>query len=246
MTQKILLAGDSWACGEWSALDRDQLELSNLPLINHAGLYQYIQDHTSAVVASVADGAQSNSSQLARIRQYISNHTVDLIIWFQTDPLRDCVNCCNPQEFWQDKSRLDLFLLAEQQYIHATYGALNDLGIPVYCIGGCWPLANLDAYSRLIPVIPSVIAFLCDQDPQPLPLSVLCPQWSMRHVPGDPALVEYLTEQFSSLDRWKMLLATESSQASKYFIPDGCHPNRLGHLRIFDHLVNLGLLKRNK
>lgn len=238
-SQHILIAGDSWSVGEWSRQGADQ------PIL-HRGLEQYIQERTHHTVSNVGQGSSSNTAQLTRIRHYVSNSTaVDKIIWFQTDPLRDCPHLHNPTQFWQDKTNLGQFLSQAQTYLTAVYSELNQLGIPVYCIGGCWPLGDLRLYTNLIPIIPSGVEFLAGADGKPLPVRVLCAQWDLSHVPADTALVNYLSEEFDSMDRWDQLLHnTHNSHARKYFVPDSRHPNRLGHELIFDLLAQQGVFGR--
>lgn len=240
MSQYILIAGDSWGCGEWSGLPMHQLKKQQLPVINHLGLEQFISENTSHRVHNLSVGGHNNSVQVKRICEVTQTDNIDKIIWFQTDPLRDCKNLQSPKEFWDDKQTLKEFVQCQKTYLESSYHSLNQLGIPVYCIGGCFPLdlQLISNYSNLIPLIPSLVSFLCPQESS-LPISSLCISWTTTHVPTvDCQLVDFLTYEFKLLDDWLLLCNNQLTSAFKYFVPDCKHPNRLGHEQIFNLLID--------
>ena len=74
---KILIIGDSWACGEW---DFEQK-------LAHEGTTHYIRD-AGYEITSLAKGSASNSKQLDKLEDH---RDTDICIWFLTDPLREVV-----------------------------------------------------------------------------------------------------------------------------------------------------------
>jgi hypothetical protein len=77
---RILIAGDSWGCGEWAIFGRK---------VAHLGLQTYLTEY-GCEVTNVSVGGYSNKDSINSIKnKLISTYTCDSIIWFQTDPIRD-------------------------------------------------------------------------------------------------------------------------------------------------------------
>ena len=56
----IIIAGDSWACGEW-VIDKEQL--------SHGGLYQYLHDHGYPVI-NLGTPAGSNAQTINKLNHF--------------------------------------------------------------------------------------------------------------------------------------------------------------------------------
>jgi len=84
---KIIVAGDSWAKGEW---DKNSRTNEN-NVVAHGGLQQYLtEDGHEVIDASL--GGQSNLAILSLIRQKLdANENIDYIFMFQTDPMREII-----------------------------------------------------------------------------------------------------------------------------------------------------------
>jgi hypothetical protein len=78
MSRKIIITGDSWAMGEWTDFK-----------LTHRGLEQYLLDAGHSVV-NVADRGIGNQAALTALEiELIKQESIDCIIWFQTDPMRE-------------------------------------------------------------------------------------------------------------------------------------------------------------
>ena len=78
---KILIGGDSWGCGEWGYTN-------GIYNVLHKGVEQYFLDDGHSV-KNTSRGRSSNNDSIIRIKNELDEST-DYIIWFQSDPLRDC------------------------------------------------------------------------------------------------------------------------------------------------------------
>ena len=78
----ILIAGDSWGCGEWDLLPNGKY------CVTHKGIEQYFIDNGD-IVTNISIGGGTNQNSVFQLQQQLSNMTFNCIIWFQTDPLRD-------------------------------------------------------------------------------------------------------------------------------------------------------------
>lgn len=211
---KIIIAGDSWGVGEW---DRAPDRVTHI--INHQGLEQYFKD-TGYNVINLSKGGYSNTQSIAPLPK----ESDSVIIWIQTDPLRDL----RPYDRFKEKFQSYQTLLdIQKELLTTTYSILNKLG-KIYCIGGCSKL-DLDLikeFENLIPIIPSVPEFLLPNYIHP---KIWFSDW-----------YELVDRQFD-IDSIDKLLYNKKIQDSladswEYFQPDGKHPNRHGHKKIFEYL----------
>lgn len=267
----ILIAGDSWGCGEWSASHEvtitawlkkyqelrgvgwpeqittkeefDQLpvdirkELSHfgypewafvqqnyIKSVLHPGLAQYLIEYGHNVV-NVSKEAQSNSYAIDQIKsQDISKF--DLIIWFQTDPLRDLFPY---KTFAIDYTTYESLINKQNQLLTESYTQFNSFNKKVLCLGGLSKLnlQLIQSFENLVAAIPSIPEFLL---PNFRHFEIAFSDW-----------YDLVDRQFS-LDDLDKLLYNKKLQDSmdKYkdlFWPDGAHPNRIGHKKIFEYLI---------
>ena len=75
----MIIAGDSWACGEW------QIGSGIFPLCVHKGIEQYAIDE-GMKVRNLSRGGDSNQDQVNIVAN--SNVYNEKVFWFITDPLR--------------------------------------------------------------------------------------------------------------------------------------------------------------
>jgi len=209
---KILIGGDSWGCGEWGYVDGKYCVL-------HTGLEKYLTDdgHT---VKNTSKGRSSNNESIQRLTT-----DCDTILWFQSDPLRDAkisVNSFNEIE----KLNIDLLL--------DNYHALNDLGSKIYVIGGCGKinLQMISQFSNLIPLIESVPQFLYPQFNHP-DIWISDFVWDHLYNTLNNNLLSHL------LERKKIVDSLHFGEYAEYFQPDGRHPNRLGHYKIYEYIKSV-------
>ena len=268
----ILIAGDSWGCGEWSSTrgfmlsawaekydtlrgndwpkqvstkkEFDQLsvnirkELTRFGIPNwnvvhqdhirqrvlHPGLAQYLTEYGHNVV-NLSKGGESNSYAIEKIQaQDLSKF--DLIIWFQTDPFRDL----HPYEtFTVDYTTYKSLIDKQNQLLLETYNQFNSFNKKILCLGGLSKLnlKLIQPFKNLVAAIPSI--------PE-----LLLPDYQHAEI----AFSDWYTlidRQFS-LDDLDKLLYNKQLQDSlidykDLFWPDGFHPNRVGHKKIFEYLI---------
>ena len=223
---QIYIGGDSWGCGEISG------KISpGVTRLAHRGIEQLFKDSGHNVNNSSQVGVSNSMSVAALAQSLYAGPLPDYVFWFQTDPLRDLVpyeeNFKNKYSTYQqliDKSRLQ---------ITDTYRTLNELGVTVYCLGGCSKLYVdiMSQYSNLVPLVPSVTQLVIPDYPHP-------ELWQSGWIVGHERQFSIDELDLIIADREAQLLlnSNESSLYVKYFQPDGQHLNRLGHRFLFNFL----------
>ena len=216
---KILIVGDSWGCGEWG-LDPHSKKYTVL----HKGLEQYLIDF-GCTVTNLSVGGCSNDSIFRTLKEQIQ-FSYDVIIWFQTDPLRNLRPYLENLEIF--KKEKDDFILVHDELLDLTYKKFNSLNTPIYCLGGTTRL-DLDLmkkYSNLHPVIPSIAEFFGDVQVRIWPSSWVQEFASKYEKIFTESLLNYLYSECNI------------NLSVKWFYPDGGHPNRAAHEKIFECLKN--------
>ena len=234
----IMIMGDSWALGEWGGRDTAQGYR-----VLHPGTEQYLRS-AGHIVRSVANGGSSNWAQVDRMSPHHayqqsphsphSAHDTEVIIWFLTDPLRDCASlqCQIPeawQEYWSLQDRLMRASLADMARLYP--------GRRILLVGG---VAAVPAWvSREFPqfhvVVTSLLHWLIPQAPRWL-LTALCRAW--RYGDCDRRLLDHWErcEMQGANFGWRAEHRTDSAE-HRWFWPDGAHPNRLAHRRLTEELI---------
>lgn len=214
----IVIAGDSWGCGEWGEHPEKGYSLL------HQGIEHYLKNLGLNVVNLSLPGG-SNSFATYRLSNF--NLTVnDKIIWFQTDPIRD-LRPYNTN-FTNIIKNYDSFIKEQNSLLDSTYKKLNDLNISICCIGGCSKLnlVLLQKYNNLIPLIPSAIQFFYPDYNHP---DIWTSEW-----------INYITANctldFIEPQKLKQDLLYEN-EYSEFFYPDGKHMNRKAHKVLTDYII---------
>lgn len=145
----ILIAGDSWACGEWGGTD-------SAYTVTHGGLAQYLrEDNCSAIHLGKPNGY--NAETAARITNFLDYNPdypaqIKYIIVFQTGWDRDIpfVNSNSLRSYFESGYSVGKHILIE-----SFYQKLSDISvkynIPVYLIGGCSDALYLENFSKDYP-----------------------------------------------------------------------------------------------
>ena len=225
----ILLAGDSWGCGEW--LDA---EIHGRNILSHKGIEQFLQDVGHDVVNASKTG-ESNKVVTDRLIDALSKKQFDYIFWIQTDPLRDLrPNYFHPLSTLRT---VDDFNQLGNKLLEPNYDKLNSLSTPIYCIGGLGKL-NLELMKdrhNLIPLIPCVVELIIENY-QRYPLAFS--DW-LDDIPKDFEEFDELIRLKHEYDRW-----FTDEPFKTFFYPDGVHPNRKGHEKIFEYIQDNVLTKK--
>lgn len=225
---RVLIAADSWGCGEWKVFGRE---------IAHLGLELYLTEY-GCTVTNISVPACSNIDSINNIKNKLVDNTYDIIIWFQTDPIRDL----RPYEDHQAEFALhiDDFLKLQKTLLDRNYNNLNNLGPKIICMGGCSDIdmSVISKYSNLNPVIPSIVEFF---DCKSHPLWVPGSRWLHdRGITISESIVDFMMQHDK---RWfqGIRFGTDDNLDKKWFFPDGHHPNRHALKKIFEYLIDLKL-----
>lgn len=209
--EKILIAGDSWGCGEWG--------FENGHGVKHTGLEHYLTEY-GCTVYNVSLGGGCNKDSVDRITSSVKSLTLDKIFWFQTDPMRD-LRPYDPAVF---PKSINEIINCQQQLLNKTYADLNSIGSKIYCLGGVTRLhSSIVSYSNLITVIDSIVELFGAKS-----IDVWVSDWIQYDNLFSPELIEDLY----SIPNPKTILP------QYWFYPDGYHPNRFAHQKIFEHILN--------
>ena len=205
----ILIIGDSWGCGEWSS--------DNPYRVTHTGLEQYLTD-CGCNVTNLSKPGGSNKDMIRVLEATISVYNPHFVFWFQTDPMRD-IRPYSQETFPKSSSEL---IERGRELLETTYAELNDIGIKIHCMGGVTNLEkSIEKYPNLIPIIPSII--------------------QMFNGPNvDFWISDWINSPDIRLDD-DFLLELENHPIhilpKEWFFPDGVHPNREAHRRIFEYII---------
>lgn len=222
----ILIHGDSWGVGEWNGDFSNKIHRLGNYGPSHPGLAFYIAEYNGDTVRNISEGNYSNQSMLDDLYQ-IDLTIYDKIIWFQADPIRDLRPYSDFKERFKSFSHLMQY---KEQNLDETYCKLNNLNKEILCIGGSSKLDTniIKKYNNLKPTIPSVIELLIPGYEHPK-------LWF-----GD--YISWIDRQFDidSLDKivYHKKLLDGLVNYPEYFSPDREHPNRLGHYKIFEIVVD--------
>ena len=242
MNIDFLIAGDSWACGEW-----DQ-ELG----IMHPGLSGYMAESGLSTI-NIGTPGGSNAGTILRLKTFLKTNPSMLpkrIIVFQTEWVRDCAEdpTLISQRSTESVDDFGTWLVCQFYYRLSELSVKYD--IPIYLIGGCADTVWIDQFDKEYPGLhiacQSVTNLLIHghhriyqpifnvwgQDPE------LITQHRFKQQFALDELLKSLDLGESRRDSWK--------SCTEYFWPDGCHPNRRGHKKLFEFLQAQGLFDESR
>lgn len=215
---KIVIAGDSWGLGEWGHVnDRYQ------PI--HAGTEHFLRViYPQHDIINVSQAGASNMRAISRLKLQTG---MDLVIYFQTDAMRELSPYTSNKTFlslscYDDIANLNIKLLDQ------AYKDLDEIGCTVLMIGGCAKLHTdlMLSYNNLVPLIPSVAEMLIPGHEQ-----TLFPYGDyLDHI----KLIFKDRSKLDELIKIGNLFKNEHKVATckEYFYPDIHHCNRHGHEKI--------------
>ena len=237
----ILIGGDSWACGEWT---RDSTQKS----IPHQGLSQYIKESGKPSLNLGLPGA-SNLSVAHKINAWLVRNydqKIDRILLFQTDYGRDF-----PMAFQEDYDRIQhanvLADIMVARYYYRLVEIATQHNVKIYLVGGLSdtlsPELIKSRYAPLEVACQSMVNLLINDDHHIK--SPVLSLYGRDHIPMIEKIKKNLPEDqlpnlLKEIDRG---LERESQIFScpNLFWPDGYHPNRWGHKKLYDFLSDQGL-----
>lgn len=253
----IVIIGDSWSCGEWR---EESLG------INHTGLQQYLLDYQYPVI-NLGRGGDSNFGSYLRLRDFLKSgilqytEKITHVLYFQTEWHRDykpyysTPNLQHLQNTWTwtfpktPNSIQEINDLATNAICNWQY-RLVDLAqqykFQIGLIGGASDTIWIDKFAQEYPgleILCQSMTNLCINNTHRIdkPIHNLNGQLinqfktSLKDIKD---IEELLTDMDSILFRSRQWQIHQ-----KYFWPDGSHPNRLGHKKLFDFIMDTGFLK---
>ena len=261
----ILIAGDSWACGEFHS-DWTKKEIKWDQLITHGGLSKFLRDDGYQVLNLAYPGG-SNIGSSQRLQNYfVSNpeYQVEKVFVFQTDWCRDIDHFSNIG--WETRP-IGYFQLALAPVLnfdscnHALhyrdvtlsrfYESLSKLGqtydVDIALIGGLSDVLAYDRFSIEYPRVSCVcrsavsLAVLDDADAEPLTTGFLSPHYDK--------MADYIKQQLS-VDQISVLIdqIDLGSQRQQLFknrldlFPDRWHGGRQLHRKVYEFLKTKNII----
>lgn len=236
----IVIAGDSWGCGEWE---------EKTGKILHFGLTEYLRQDGHTVI-NLSKGGGSNLRMADTLHQFCPLHLdVEKIFIFQTEWTRDTIEENSwSKEFCQlvkEKSP-DVTLKIRDQVLTRFYSILAGISltcqIPIYLIGGLSDIDFFPDFNRefpgIVPICKSSINLVLFGDDEVEDPTTTCFSLNRDIVPllkknckSNKELESVLNEVDKANKRSKLM-----HENPKYFYPDGGHGNRLYHKILYDYI----------
>lgn len=211
---KILICGDSWGRGEWSGVG-----------INHAGLEQYLKDD-GHLVKNISKGGATLKNTIDQLSKQRTKF--DYVFVFVTDSHRHL----SKKEFWIQGFEYNDYVNRHNHILKNFIKEINsfDLG-PIFLIGGLSKLnKNHTEGTSISIIVPSFLELIIPNKQQ---FEIYCHQhyYSLndkkinKKVSKDTVIKLY--DQYESFENYKK---------EPMMNPDGYHPNREGHLILFNYI----------
>tara|TARA_B110000503_G_scaffold69416_1_gene108192 strand:+ start:6100 stop:6822 length:723 start_codon:yes stop_codon:yes gene_type:complete len=238
---KILIAGDSWGCGEWSVdepRDTDCIYFGKFTSIAHKGLEQYLLDDGHSVTnLSIPGGTFRTTLESLQLE----NGTYDAKFVFVTDAFRGVTKHHDVPAFrykhnwfWTPEHSPQFYKDLYQRNIREFVDTLSHLKAsrgPIYLIGG---LSKVSYETTNVKVaIPSMLELIVPGTTQ-YDTFFLYYHHDLTRENANKETIDYVWEQNKS---WLMYSRHDMLK------PDNHHPNREAHLIAYKHLLEHGFIK---
>jgi len=238
--KNIVIAGDSWGCGEWA----EQHDSSDDQYLLHKGVAQYLSDDGHFVI-NVAKGGISNFQAVDRLDrlldQICDTSKIDFILFFQSEWSRDI-------DFSQlDKSYTEL----KSTLMSSVYYTLSQLAqkyqVKIHLIGGMADTVKLEDWNTEYPgteiLCQSMFNFVKHNDKD-----INAPVHDC-FLLLDPAKIQQLKSK-SNMDLETIVDDIDLANTrlknlrdcTELFWPDGVHANRVAHKKLHE-LINEQLMQ---
>jgi len=233
----IIIAGDSWGCGEVGVLD-DTGPFVQFGTVTHPGLEQYLQDDGYKVI-NLSVGNASNTDVWNQLNNSLNTlncvgkvSDIDRIFVFQTEWHR-CYRRTLPLNSVID---IDYIRRIISGYYYRLSGLAQKYNVRIGLIGGCSDVLWLDEFEKEYPgvfIACQSMINLCLNNNHRIenPLLDLLPDLDIvdnmkaNNFKNTEFLLAQLTE--TSERTYNM------SQCPQFFAPDFVHANRFAHQKLF-------------
>lgn len=236
--KNILILGDSWSQGELG------VDENKKRIVTHGGVHRYLVEH-GHTVTNLGGLGESNSQAYMHYAQQSSNF--DLILWFQTDVLRD-VNHNYKDLFYKKLLKLKSIRRLFDNILLDTYKVLDNCAKQknekIFVLGGFSTVpAQIQNFKNLINFTPSIISLIDPSKSFSTYSFFIRFEWFTNLIENMTAEYSIDQETINSLKEEYICMADENirminylRQNKKYFWPDGVHPNRYAHRIIFNKI----------
>jgi hypothetical protein len=236
----IIIAGDSWGCGELEVTDNTGPDLK-YGTVTHTGLEQYLQDDGYNVI-NLSVGGSSNTDIWNQLNNSLNTlncvgkvSDVDGIFVFQTEWHR-CYRRTLPLDSVID---IDYIRRIMSAYYYRLSGLALKYNVRIGLIGGCSDVLWLDAFEKEYPgvfIACQSMINLClnDNHRTENPLFDLLPDLSIidKMKSNNFKNTEFLLTQLTDTSE----RTYNMSQCPQFFAPDFVHANQFGHQKLYNLL----------
>ena len=236
----ILFAGDSWGCGEWNRY----VEHHRYHHSVHGGVAEYFRN-TNHEVINLSVGGQSTVGVSDILHHFLVNNAflindIDKIFVFQTDWARS-IGQIPIEEFSQPKfdHYVNLKNYSLSKFYYNLSGTAQKFNKKIGIIGGLSDTIYIDQFESEYPGLfiacQSFVNLLISDDQR-----IINPV----HGPFDIKHSDKIFNCNNINDKEAFIddqnLVTQRVEIfknySEWFQPDGVHPNRTGHFKLFEYL----------
>jgi hypothetical protein len=244
---KIIVAGSSWARGEWAPND---------PVVQHDGIKQYFADAGYTVVDS-SQARSYHSRVITFLKKKLESNYVenDIVLFIMADPLLDIImpelgirkrslsikHLPGFTKSIEEAGGLINLIRRQQDHIYSSIDAVaKQYNTVIHCIGGTYNVnTNISkSYSNLSPLLVSwihlLVGNLLEHQHSVDPEFGISYTWGINYIGLDsytPDFAEQVRQEF------KLIEDSTRIMDELIFHPDSLHPNREGHKILFDYIV---------
>lgn len=247
----ILIAGDSWGCGEWSAgfppglARRFHAVVPKVPfVITHRGLQQFFEDD-GMPVTNVCQSGGSNSMTVAALTRYFiaaGAARPHRVLVFQTEYDRDLLHSDHTLDLvFLERNIITLGQRMIKDFYRDLAGLCRRFTISIDIIGGCAdalePQQVLDQFPGCRVICQSMTnLMLWDEHHTERPVLSWYKQTTSRELArhmksrcdSDQDLGDLVEDLQQGMDREITLF-----QHPEWFYPNDVHPNRYAHHKLY-------------
>ena len=226
---RVYIGGDSWGCGEWAVANpfrnwhtHRTIDWSETYDVQHKGLEQYLIDdgHTVTNTSKPGGGNAQIYEQLAKSEEH------DIYVIFQTASIRD-------NKDWNTLITWNNFIVRNEELQTIFYKNLGSLPQKIYLLGGLEKVNKdqVSKYPNLVTLINSIPEWLTNGNY----IDEMVISWGKNQYYDNLSKdvdIDVLDKLIENIDYWSSTVAV----TEQYFWPDGRHPNRHAHLKIYNIL----------
>ena len=235
----ILLAGDSWACGEWGERSSVKISSHRKPTFKkegygviHPGINKHLKlaGHKVRLVHHFA-----NNHAIDLLEEYLKTRNPTIILFFVTDPLRNTTladeTSVTKKSFLsiiQHLATRENFEKFHHECLHENFQRLNKLKRKIYLIVGCQRIykEEIKQYKNLICLTECLAELVCPEYNFP---NFWDSGWSKnikwtKQPKSKRKWFDYFYDE--NAKQWEMY---HNNKWRPWFHPDGHHPNRYSH-----------------